>query len=88
MEILSLKNVSFSYPDCDKKAVDNVTLSIEEGDFVVLCGATGCGKTTLLRLIKKELTPYGNLSGELLFRGENIESMDAKKSACAIGFVM
>ena len=59
MDILTIENLSFSYPQQKEQALDGVSLSIREGDFVVLCGESGCGKTTLLRLIKRELSPHG-----------------------------
>lgn len=40
-------------------ALKNCTLHINEGEFVVLCGRSGCGKTTLLKLIKREIAPHG-----------------------------
>ena len=52
MEILSVKNLSFTYPMCKEKALDDVTLKINEGDFVVVCGNSGSGKTTLLKYRK------------------------------------
>ena len=55
MKQLSVQNLSFSYSD--KKILDNISFNISKGEFVTLCGKTGCGKTTLLRLLKKELQP-------------------------------
>lgn len=83
MNQVTIKNLSFSYSD--KKILDNISLSISKGEFVTLCGKTGCGKTTLLRLLKRELHPKGNLSGEI-FYNENL--LDEKTSVCKIGFVM
>ncbi len=88
MEILSIENLSFSYPDRKNKAVDRVSLKINEGEFVVLCGYTGSGKTTLLRLIKRELSPYGNIEGRILLFGKDIAGMTARESAVNIGYVM
>lgn len=87
MEILTLKNLSFTYPDGDGKAIENVSLSVREGEFVVICGRSGCGKTTLLRLMKNELAPVGKREGEILFRGQHAEDIDVKTSAGSIGFV-
>lgn len=87
MEILTLKNLSFSYPESDGKAIENISLSVREGEFVVICGRSGCGKTTLLRLLKNELAPVGKREGEILFRGQHAEDIDVKTSAGSIGFV-
>ena len=87
MEILALKDLSFSYPESDKKALDGISLSVKEGEFIALCGRSGCGKTTLLRLMKKELAPHGEKSGEIFFCGKPSDLMDEKASAGEIGFV-
>ncbi len=88
MEIFTIENLSFSYPLCEEKAVNNVSLSIESGDFVAVCGGTGSGKTTLLRLLKTELSPMGKKTGKILFCGKNTEDISPLESATGIGFVM
>lgn len=87
MEILHIENLSFSYPNCENKALSDVSLSINEGDFIVICGASGSGKTTLMRLLKKELSPNGQKTGEILYNGKELESLDLRTSASEIGFV-
>lgn len=87
MEILTLKNLSFSYPESDRKAIENISLSVREGEFIVICGRSGCGKTTLLRLLKNELAPVGKREGEILFCRQHAEDIDVKTSAGSIGFV-
>ncbi len=88
MEILAVENLSFTYPGCSEKALDGVSLKVEEGEFVAICGATGSGKSTLLRMLKRELRPLGELSGKVRFRGTLLEDLDDATSACKIGFVM
>ncbi|MBQ8300664.1 MAG: ATP-binding cassette domain-containing protein, partial [Clostridia bacterium] len=44
-----IKNVSFAYPNRECDALKNINLSINSGEFVTLCGKSGCGKTTFLR---------------------------------------
>ena len=65
MEILSIENLTFTYPKTETPAVENVSLQVGEGDFVLLCGASGCGKTTLLKLLKRELMPRGEQCGNV-----------------------
>lgn len=87
MEILSIKDLTFSYPNKENFALQNVNLSINSGDFVVVCGQSGSGKTTLLRMLKKEIAPYGEKQGAVFYKGEDVEKLDDKISAQKIGFV-
>lgn len=67
MEILSIKDLTFSYPNKENFALQNVNLSINSGDFVVVCGQSGSGKTTLLRMLKKRnCTTWGKARCSLL----------------------
>lgn len=84
MEILTVKDLNFTYPMCERCAVEGASFGIEEGEIAVLCGATGSGKSTLLRLIKRELSPKGDVSGEILFKGKSMDNADTER----IGFVM
>lgn len=88
MEILTVENLTFKYPLCSSHAVENVSFSVNEGDFTVLCGATGSGKSTLLRLLKREISPLGEKSGRILYKNTPIDELSAEQSACSVGFVM
>lgn len=88
MELLQIKNLSFSYNKASEKALDDISLSIKEGEFVVVCGESGCGKSTLLRLLKRQLAPAGIKSGEILYMGEDMDKMSQRQSVCDVGFVM
>lgn len=59
-----------------------------EGAFVVLCGMSGCGKTTLLRLLKKTLAPHGTRTGDIRFRGTALDELSERTAAFEIGYVM
>jgi energy-coupling factor transport system ATP-binding protein len=65
MEILACKNLTFTYPDMTSPTVSEVSFSCQNGDILLLMGQSGCGKTTLLRLLKPEIAPVGRLSGEI-----------------------
>ncbi len=88
MEQIICKNLSFSYPLSDSNTLESINFSIKKGEFVVLCGKSGCGKTTLLRHLKKELTPAGKRSGEVIFNGTEISTLGDRDAASKIGFVM
>lgn len=85
--VLSCEHVSFCYPRQTDNAIEDIGFSIGEAEFVVLCGQSGCGKTTLLRHFKKNQIPFGTGSGKLYYRGSDLETMDDRESAARIGFV-
>ena len=87
METVKFRNVSFSYPLADKKALDDVSFDVNMSDFIVLCGRSGCGKSTLLRHMKKNMMPYGDLEGDILYKGEKIANLNDRINASEIGFV-
>lgn len=87
MELVQMKQVGFQYPAEDKSVLNNINLQIHNGEFLVLCGASGCGKTTLLRQLKPAIAPHGNLQGEILFQGTTLRELDFKCQTSRIGFV-
>ena len=88
MENYIFKNVSFSYPEQEQKALKDIFFEVSQGEFLVLCGPSGCGKSTLLRHLKTCLKPHGTLTGDILFEGKLLDGVDARTQAQKIGFVM
>ena len=89
MAHFQIKDLNFSYPTAKgKKSLDSVNLSIEKGEYIVLCGKSGSGKTTLLRQLKTVLAPHGKKSGEILFNGTPIEQVSQRDQSARIGYVM
>ena len=88
MEILSCKNVAFKYNESSDYALSDCTFSVKKGEKVMLCGASGSGKSTLLRLLKRELSPRGELSGDITLMGKDRRELSHRESAEKIGFVM
>ncbi len=88
MAQITIQDLSFSYPNSKKTGLEHIDLSIEQGEFVVLCGHSGSGKTTLLRHLKTVLTPHGSRSGAIQINGRELSSLDSREQASMIGFVM
>ena len=88
MESYRFKNVDFTYPEGEKKALDNINFTITQGEFVILCGPSGCGKSTLLRHLKSCLAPHGQFSGEICYKGSPLQQLTQRQQAQEIGFVL
>ena len=89
MAHITIKDLSFSYPvDPDRLVLDHVSVNIEQGQYVTLCGKSGCGKTTLLNQLKTVLTPNGKRTGEVLLDGVSLDQIDLRTQAATIGYVM
>lgn len=88
MEILSCENVAFKYNESTDYAISDCTFSVKKGEKIMLCGASGSGKSTLLRLLKRELSPRGELSGNITLMGKDRSELSDRESAEKIGFVM
>ena len=88
MESFKIENLTFRYPAGRDKVLSDINVTIKKGEFILICGKSGCGKTTLLRLLKPVLSPFGELSGKIYFEGRALAEYEAKEQASAIGFVM
>lgn len=87
--MIELKNVSFSYQGQDHGGLHDVNLNIKDGECVLLCGRSGCGKTTITRLING-LIPYfypGELTGDVLADGKAISDHPMYQIAAKVGSV-
>ena len=87
MALLRFESVSFRYPDAETNALEALSFSIEKGEYVVVCGESGCGKTTLLRMTKSELRPVGQGEGTVYYKDKPVQQLNAEQSAFKIGFV-
>ena len=89
MAHFNIENLTFSYAAAKgRHSLENVSLKVEQGEFLVLCGKSGSGKSTLLRHLKTVLTPNGKRTGEILFRGVPRSKVSDREQAAKIGFVM
>ena len=82
--MLSIKNLSKVYAG-GKKAVDNMTIDIESGDFIAFIGTSGSGKTTALRMINRMIE---STEGELTIDGKNIKELNPVELRRSIGYVI
>ena len=74
--MIELRNINFRYAGgTDAGGLVNIDLIIPDGQVILLCGQSGCGKTTLTRLVNGLIPNYyeGELSGEVLLDGKNSE---------------
>ena len=82
--MLSFKNISKTYGG-SKKAVDNISLDINEGEFIAFIGTSGSGKTTALRMINRRIEPT---SGTITINGEDISKKNPVELRRGIGYVI
>ncbi|NTU26260.1 betaine/proline/choline family ABC transporter ATP-binding protein [Bacillus tequilensis] len=82
--MLTLENVSKTYKG-GKKAVNNVNLKIEKGEFICFIGPSGCGKTTTMKMINRLIEPS---AGKIFIDGENIMEQDPVELRRKIGYVI
>jgi osmoprotectant transport system ATP-binding protein len=82
--MISLKNVSKSFDEGQHFAIRDVSLDVKEGETLVLLGSSGCGKTTLLKLINRLLDPT---SGTIEVDGKDIAGQDPIVLRRSIGYV-
>lgn len=83
--IIEFENVSFKYSDNGKEIFNNFNLRIDKGERIAIIGKSGCGKTTLLKLLVGMVTPT---SGNVFFAGINLSEIDISAMHRRIGFVM
>lgn len=78
-------NINKRFRNANYKALDGVSLRIEEGELITILGTSGCGKTTLLKMVNRIFEPD---SGEIKLFGKNIMDMDPIKLRRSIGYVI
>lgn len=87
MAQLEVKNLTFAYAGSEREVLSDISFAAQAGEYITICGATGCGKTTLLRQLKREIAPRGALSGQILLNGKPLGELSTAESAARIGYV-
>lgn len=86
---IEFRNVSFSYPDTTAGTLQNISFSIKKGEFILLAGESGCGKTTVTRIINGLIPSFygGEITGEVLLDGKNISDYKSYELSDMVGSV-
>ncbi len=87
MPAIEVRGLSFAYPGADAAVLERLDWSVPQGAFALLVGGTGSGKSTLLSLLKPEIAPAGERTGDARVLGENVADMDVRASAERVGYV-
>ena len=89
--MIKIDHISFSYGEESENTggVRDIDLNIEDGQFVVLCGESGCGKTTVTRLINGLIPHYyeGKMTGEVWVNGAKVSEQPLYDTAAVVGSV-
>lgn len=88
--MIQLKDINFCYAGGEHTGrLEQINLEIPDGQVVLLCGRSGCGKTTLIRLVNGLIPNYyeGDLTGEVLLGGKNISRLPLYETARYVGSV-
>jgi len=89
LAVIETKNLTYTYPGATKPSIQNVSITINKGDFVILTGPSGCGKTTLCRTFNG-LVPHfynGTLEGEITVAGLKVADHKIHELARHVGLV-
>ena len=87
--MINIENVNFRYKGSGESGLHDITLNIADGETVLLCGASGCGKTTITRLINGLIPHYykGELEGTVTVNGRDIANTELYELASVVGTV-
>ncbi|MGN0351011.1 MAG: ABC transporter ATP-binding protein [Roseburia sp.] len=87
--MIEIQNLNFKYKNLDGGTVDDIHLTIKRGEVVLLCGKSGCGKTTITRLINGLIPHYyeGSIGGTIMVDGMNVRKTELYKISKKVGSV-
>ena len=84
---IEVRGLSFTYPGAGAPVLDGLDWLVPQGAFALLVGGTGSGKSTLMSLLKPEIAPTGECTGELRVLGEAVADMGVRASVERVGYV-
>ena len=87
--MIEIKNVNFHYSGLEQAGLSDFNLSVTDGECILLCGASGCGKTTVTRLINGLIPHFfkGELTGDVYVNGLDIKQQELYNLAGIVGSV-
>lgn len=89
MQNIAIKNLNYKYPDMESPALKDVNLEIKPGEFVLVVGGSGSGKSSLLRAIAGLVPDFygGHYSGEIYLGSEELQKMERRELSQKVGMV-
>ncbi|PVX23379.1 MAG: energy-coupling factor ABC transporter ATP-binding protein [Candidatus Bathyarchaeum sp.] len=89
LAVIKTSDLAYTYPGATKPSIENVSLTINKGDFVILTGPSGCGKTTLCRCFNGLIPHFynGTLEGKLTVAGLDVADNKIHQLARHVGLV-
>lgn len=89
MPLFEIQDLTYYYPDKKDPALENVNFKIEEGEFILVTGGSGSGKSSLARSLAGLIPDFygGKIGGKVLYKGLDLRCMDRRKIARNIGIV-
>ena len=84
--MIELKHVSFAYQGQEHDGLHDINLTIADGECVLFCGRSGCGKTTITRLVNGLIPQFyaGELTGSVLVDGQEISKLPMYQIAAKV----
>ncbi|HIS47645.1 MAG TPA: ABC transporter ATP-binding protein [Candidatus Scybalocola faecigallinarum] len=89
MNVIEIENLTFSYPGAKIPTLKNISLTVEQGDFLAIVGNNGCGKSTLCKAMNGLIPNFitGEFQGKVLAGGLDTQKTDVGTLACKVGYV-